>query len=75
MLLRCSIFILSMYMLTFFQGCLQSSPVMPDIDSPDPPSEVIEAIDQFVSEICKIGIESGSLPESENPDQLNDESD
>ena len=75
MLLRCSIFILSMLMLAFYPGCLQSTPMLPDIDSPDPSSEVIDAVDQFTSEIFQIGIDSGKLSESENPDLGNDDSD
>lgn len=75
MLLRCSIFILSMLMLAFYPGCLQSTPVMPDIDASDPSSEVIDAVDQFISEICQMGIDSGKLSESENPDWGNDDSD
>jgi hypothetical protein len=56
-------------------GCIQSTPVMPDIDAPDPSSEVIGAVDQFISEICQMGIDSGTLSESENPDSGYDGSD
>jgi hypothetical protein len=75
MFLRCWICIISLLILVPFLGCIQSTPVMPDIDAPDPSSEVIGAVDQFISEICQMGIDSGTLSESENPDSGYDGSD
>lgn len=72
---RLSICILSLLMSVFFSGCFQSTPVTPDINSPDSSSEVIDTVDQFINEIYEIGIENGTLPESENHDAGNENND